>query len=60
MARKSLMVAALLAALPTASFAAGFNWNATLASDYIYRGIDQNDDQPALQLGAGYGFESGL
>lgn len=48
MARKSLMVAALLAALPTASFAAGFNWNATLASDYIYRGIDQNDDQPAL------------
>ncbi len=60
MARKSLMVAALLAALPTASFAAGFNWNATLASDYLYRGVDQNDDQPALQLGAGYGFESGL
>lgn len=60
MARKTLIVAALLAALPTASFAAGFNWNATIASDYLYRGVDQNDDQPALQLGAGYGFENGL
>jgi uncharacterized protein (TIGR02001 family) len=57
---KSLLAAAVLATLPTASFAAGFNWNATLASDYIYRGIDQNDDQPAIQLGAGYGFENGL
>ena len=60
MTRKTLLVGALLAVLPTAAFAEGFNWNATLASDYLYRGIDQNDDQPALQLGAGYGFSNGL
>ena len=60
MTRKTLIAALLLAALPGAAAAEGFNWNATLASDYLYRGIDQNDDQPALQLGAGYGFENGL
>lgn len=60
MARKTLLAAALLAALPVTASAAGFNWNATLASDYLFRGIDQNDDQPALQLGAGFEFESGL
>jgi len=60
MARKTLLAAALLAALPTAAFAASFNWNATIASDYLFRGIDQNDDQPAMQLGAGFGFENGL
>jgi uncharacterized protein (TIGR02001 family) len=60
MNRKTLLAALLLAALPGAAAAEGFNWNATLASDYLYRGIDQNDDQPALQLGAGYGFENGL
>ncbi len=60
MTRKTLLVGALLAVLPTAAFAEGFNWNATVASDYLFRGIDQNDDQPALQLGAGYGFANGL
>ena len=60
MTLKSLLAAAVLAALPTASFASGFNWNAALASDYLYRGIDQNDDQPAIQLGAGFAFEGGL
>jgi uncharacterized protein (TIGR02001 family) len=60
MNRKTLLVGALLAALPTAALAEGFSWNATLASDYIYRGIDQNDDQPALQLGLDYGFANGF
>lgn len=60
MTPKSLLAAALLAALPATSFASSFNWNATLASDYLYRGIDQNDDQPAIQLGAGYAFEGGF
>ncbi|MFN8902377.1 MAG: TorF family putative porin [Lysobacteraceae bacterium] len=60
MTRKTLLVGALLAVLPTAAFAEGFNWNATIASDYLYRGIDQNDDQPALQLGAGYDFSNGF
>jgi len=60
MTRKTLLAALLLAALPGAAAAEGFNWNATLASDYLFRGIDQNDDQPALQFGAGYGFAGGL
>ena len=60
MTRKTLLAALLLAALPGAAAAEGFNWNATIASDYLFRGIDQNDDQPALQLGAGYGFEGGM
>ena len=60
MIRKTLLVGALLAALPAAAFAEGFNWNATLASDYLYRGVDQNDDKPALQLGAGYDFGNGF
>jgi len=60
MTRKTLLAALLLAALPGAAAAEGFNWNATLASDYLYRGVDQNDDQPALQLGAGYDFAGGL
>ena len=60
MTRNTLLAAALLAALPTAAAAEGFNWNATLASDYLFRGIDQNDDQVAFQAGAGYGFEGGL
>lgn len=60
MTRKTLLVGALIAILPTAALAEGFSWNATLASDYIYRGIDQNDDQPALQLGADFGFANGF
>ena len=60
MTRKTLLAALLLAALPGVAAAEGFNWNATIASDYLYRGIDQNDDDPAFQLGAGYGFQGGL
>lgn len=60
MTRKTLLVGALIAILPTAALAEGFSWNATLASDYIDRGIDQNDDQPALQLGADFGFANGF
>lgn len=60
MTRKTLLAALLLAALPGAAAAEGFTWNATVASDYLFRGVDQNDDQPALQLGAGYGFSNGL
>ena len=60
MNRKTLLAALLLAALPGVAAAEGFNWNATAASSYQYRGIDQNDDQPAFQLGAGYSFSGGL
>jgi len=60
MTRKTLLAALLLAALPGAAAAEGFTWSATATSDYLYRGIDQNDDQPAFQVGAGYGFANGL
>lgn len=38
----------------------GFSWNAALTSEYLYRGISQSDDHPALQFDAGYGFASGF
>jgi len=38
----------------------GFSWNAALTSEYLYRGVSQSDDHPALQLEAGYGFASGF
>ena len=38
----------------------GFSWNAALTSEYLYRGVSQSDDHPALQLDAGYGFASGF
>ena len=38
----------------------GFSWNAALTSEYMYRGISQSDDHPALQFDAGYGFANGF
>lgn len=60
-----MILLALLAALPLAAQAqdeddSGFNWNATLTSEYLFRGISQTDDQPALQAGAGYSFSNGF
>lgn len=38
----------------------GFSWNAAATSEYMFRGISQTDDHPALQLGANYTFANGL
>lgn len=40
--------------------AGGFSWNAALTSEYMFRGISQTDDHPALQLGADYAFGNGF
>ena len=43
----------------TAAPASTFSWNATVISDYRYRGISQTRLQPALQGGADYVHASG-
>lgn len=63
--RKQLISLALLAMMPLAAQAqdeddSGFNWNAAVTSEYLFRGISQTDDRPALQAGAGYSFSNGL
>ena len=63
--RKQLISMALLALMPLAAQAqeddgSGFNWNAAATSEYMFRGISQTDDGPALQAGAGYSFSNGF
>jgi len=71
----SLALAAALFALPLTAFAQDevaadevaaeeetsiFSWNAAIASDYVFRGVSQTDEEAALQLGADLNFDSGL
>lgn len=63
--RKQLISLALLAMMPLAAQAqeeddSGFNWNAAATSEYMFRGISQTDDHPAIQAGAGYSWSNGL
>lgn len=63
--RKQLISLALLALMPLAAQAqeeddSGFNWNAAATSEYMFRGISQTDDRPAIQAGAGYSWSNGL
>lgn len=63
--RKQLISLALLALMPLAAQAqdeddSGFNWNAAATSEYMFRGISQTDDHPALQAGAGYSWSNGF
>ncbi len=37
-----------------------FTWNAALTSDYVFRGVSQTDEEPALQLGADYAWDNGF
>jgi uncharacterized protein (TIGR02001 family) len=37
-----------------------FSWNAALTSDYVFRGVSQTDEEPALQLGADLAFDNGF
>ncbi len=63
--RKHMISMALLALMPLAAQAqeddgSGFNWNAAATSEYMFRGISQTDDHPAIQAGAGYSFSNGF
>lgn len=37
-----------------------FSWNAAIASDYVFRGVSQNDEKAVLQLGADLNFDNGF
>jgi uncharacterized protein (TIGR02001 family) len=65
----SFAIAAVLAALPLVSLAqeaevaeaeSPFSWSVAVASDYVFRGVSQTDEDPALQAGATYSFPAGF
>jgi len=58
MMKKTLIASAMLAT--TAAAQAEVSGNVTLASDYVFRGISQTDNQIAVQGGFDYAHESGL
>ena len=58
MMKKTLIATAMLATTATAQ--AEISGNVSLASDYVFRGASQTDNQMALQGGFDYEHESGL
>ena len=58
MMKKTLLAAAMLATTTTAI--AEISANATLASDYVFRGISQTDNQLAIQGGFDYAWNNGF
>lgn len=37
-----------------------FTWNLAITSDYVFRGVSQTEEDPALQIGADYAFGAGF
>ncbi len=63
MLKKELLVAALAASFAAPALAeetSPFSANVSIASNYLYRGISQTGNKPALQGGFDYAHESGL
>lgn len=61
--RVSLLAAGLgLAAIALSGsvHAADLSGSATITSDYVFRGVSQTDEKPALQLGGKLAFDSGF
>ena len=58
MMKKTLLAAAMLATSSAA--VAEISGNVTLASDYIFRGISQTDNQFAIQGGLDYAWDNGF
>lgn len=61
--RLSLMTASLglaVLALSNPARAADLSGSATATSDYVFRGVSQTQEDPALQLGAKLAFDNGL
>lgn len=44
----------------TAAYAGDIEANVALATDYVFRGFSQTDEQPAISGGFDYGFENGF
>ncbi len=61
-----LFAGLLLSALPLMANAEpeeetkSLSWNVAATSEYLFRGISQSDDQPALQAGFDYAFSNGV
>ena len=58
MMKKTLIASALLAGSTAAM--AEISGNVTLATDYVFRGISQTDENPAIQGGFDWGHDSGF
>ena len=58
--KKTLTLTALALAVPMAAQAYETSANVTLATDYKFRGISQNDTGPALQGGFDLAFDNGF
>ncbi|GAB3100640.1 TorF family putative porin [Lysobacter terrae] len=59
-AASSIAVSALLLLAPASDAQAGTSGSIALTSDYLFRGISQNDQDPALQAGVEYAADSGF
>lgn len=55
-----LAVAVLLTLVPMETACAGVSGSVALTSDYIFRGISQTNQEPALQAGIEYAADSGF
>lgn len=55
-----LLVIALFACLPAIAPSAELTGYLTLTSDFVRRGVSQSDADPAVQLGADFGFQNGF
>jgi uncharacterized protein (TIGR02001 family) len=56
----SIAFGVLLALAPAGTAHAGVAGSVTLTSDYLFRGISQNNQEPALQAGLEYAADSGF
>ena len=56
----SIAVAVLFALAPAGAAHAGVGGSVALTSDYVFRGISQNNQEPALQAGLEYAADSGF
>jgi uncharacterized protein (TIGR02001 family) len=56
----SIAVAALLVLAPASDVQAGVSGSVTLTSDYLFRGVSQTNQEPAVQGGMEYAADNGL
>ena len=56
--RRARVAFVLLGLLGIADAQAGTSGNVSLTSDYVFRGVSQSNQEPALQGGAEHAFES--
>ena len=56
----SIAIVVLLVLAPVSDALAGITGSVTLTSDYLFRGVSQTNQEPALQGGVEYAAESGL